>query len=147
MTGHPFQLELARCSALDVEPFSAEIALGGEWSLYNLAEFILKTVGFRCDHSFEFCDNLKNPFRSKERYSLFADMGEEDDPNDLGVHNTPVSTVFHPRTKMLFMFDYGDDWRFLITCTAVKESPAKRRFKKVLSTTGTPPEQYPEPEE
>jgi len=45
---------------------------------------------------------------------------------------------------MLFHFDYGDDWFFLVTCTAVKESAAKRRFKKVLSTRGTPPVQYPD---
>jgi hypothetical protein len=48
---------------------------------------------------------------------------------------------------MAFQFDYGDDWMFLITCTAVTESAAKRRFKKVLGTTVTPPEQYPDCEE
>jgi len=56
--------------------FTAEIVMGGEWSLYELAAFIIKTVGFDFDHAFEFCDNLKNPYRSKERYTLFADIGE-----------------------------------------------------------------------
>lgn len=46
------------------------------------------------------------------------------------------SSVFH--------FDYGDDWFFLVTCTAVKESSAKRPFKKIVTTCGTAPEQYPE---
>lgn len=36
---------------------------------------------------------------------------------------------------------------FLVTCTAVKESAAKRPFKKVIATKGTPPEQYPDYEE
>jgi hypothetical protein len=44
---------------------------------------------------------------------------------------------------MLFHFDYGDDWYFLITCTDVKESSSKKRFKKVVSTQGVPPVQYP----
>lgn len=56
--------------------FSAEVALGGEWSLFEFAAFITETAGFDFDHAFEFCDNLKNPYASKERYTLFADMGE-----------------------------------------------------------------------
>jgi hypothetical protein len=127
---------------IQFDNYSADFVLGGEHTLYELAEFIIKTVGFDFDHPFEFCDNLKNPYRSKERYSLFADMGEgEGEP---GVQRTPVSEVFKPRRKMVFYFDYGDDWMFLITCTAVKESDAKRRFKKVVATEGAPPKQYPD---
>ena len=122
--------------------FSADLALGGDCSLYALAQFIIKTVGFDFDHSFQFCDNLKNPYRSEERYTLFADMGDGD-PGDLSVKNTPLSAVFKPRRKMLFHFDYGDDWFFVVTCTAVIESAAKRPFKKVIETQGTPPVQYP----
>ncbi|TLD68810.1 plasmid pRiA4b ORF-3 family protein [Phragmitibacter flavus] len=123
--------------------YSADIVLGGEWSLYDLAEYIIKTIGFDFDHSFEFCDNLKNPYRSKERYTLFADMGDDPDYNDPGVQNTLVSTVFKPKRKMIFHFDYGDDWHFLVTCKAVKPSEKKRRFRSVLTTQGTPPTQYP----
>ncbi len=126
--------------------FSAELVLGGEWSLYDFAEFIIKTVGFDFDHAFEFCDDLKNPYRSKERYTLFADLGDAMSEDEEGVKDTPVSAVFRPRRKMIFHFDYGDDWFFLVTCTAVKESGKKQRFKKVLSTEGTPPEQYPDPD-
>ena len=126
--------------------FTAEIALGGDWSLYELAAFIIGTVGFDFDHAFEFCDNLKDPYRSKERYTLFADLGDGQ-PGDRSVKKTPIAAVFSPKRKLLFHFDYGDDWFFLVTCTAVKESAAKRRFKKVLSTRGTPPVQYPDCEE
>jgi len=126
--------------------FSAKLVLGGEWSLYDFAEFIIKTVGFDFDHAFQFCDNLKNPYRSTERYTLFADMGDEEE-DDPGVKNSRVSAVFRPGRKMLFHFDYGDDWFFLVACTAVKESTAKSRFRKVLSTRGTPPEQYPDCED
>ena len=130
---------------IQYDDFTAELAIGGDCSLYALAELIIKAVGFDFDHSFEFCDNLKNPYRSKERYTLFADLGE--DADDPGVKTTPLSAVFRPRRKMLFHFDYGDDWYFLVTCTAVKESTAKRPFKKVTATKGTPPEQYPDCEE
>lgn len=126
--------------------FTAEIVVGGDCSLYNFAAFIIKTVGFDFDHSFEFCDNLKNPYRSKERYTLFADLGEGE-AGDRSVKKTNVTDVFIPKRKLLFHFDYGDDWLFLITCTAVKESAAKKSFKKVLTTEGTPPVQYPDYEE
>ena len=131
---------------IQYDDFTAEVAVGGDCSLYALAGFIIKTVGFDFDHAFEFCDNLKDPYRSKERYTLFADIGEGE-PGDRSVKRTRISAVFHPRRKMLFHFDYGDDWFFPVTCTAVKESPAKRPFKKVLATHGTPPEQYPDIEE
>jgi hypothetical protein len=124
--------------------FKADIALGGEWSLYDFAALIIEAVGFDFDHCFEFCDNLRNPERSKECYTLFADIGE--DADDPGVKGTLVSAVFRPKKKMIFHFDYGDDWYFLVTCTGVKESEGKRRFRKVLGTTGTPPEQYPDME-
>lgn len=121
--------------------FTAEIVLTGEFTLYEFAEFIVKTVGFYFDHAFEFCDNLKNPYRSKERYSVFADEGEA------GVNETMVSEVFRPRRKMVFHFDFGDDWFFLITCTGVKEPGGKRRARKVVATQGKPPEQYPDCDE
>lgn len=128
---------------LQFQDYQADLVLGGEWSLYEFAAFIIGTVGFDFDHAFEFCDNLRNPYRSKERYTVFADSGdpEADDP---GVKRTPVSAVFRPRRKMVFHFDFGDDWFFLVTCTAVRQSAAKRRFKKVLSTKGTAPQQYPD---
>ena len=132
---------------LQFQDYTADFVLGGEHSLYELAEFIIKTIGFDFDHAFEFCDNLKNPYRSKERYTLFADIGENPDHDDPGVKQTPVSAVFRPRRKMVFHFDYGDDWYFLITCTEVRESSAKRRFKKVLATKGVAPVQYEDCEE
>jgi len=137
MTEHHFTLEHG--------DFSAKLVLGGKHSLYDFAVILIKTVRFDFDHPFEFCDNLKRPYRSKERYSLFADMGHGD--GELGVEETLVSEVFRPRRKMIFHFDYGDDWYFLLTCTAVKQSDKSRRFHSLLSTTGSPPVQYPDFEE
>ncbi len=122
--------------------FEAKLVLTGDWSLYDFAEFLIKTLGFDFDHAFQFCDDIKFPYRSTERYTLFADIGEgEGEP---GVQDTLVCDVFSLGKQMLFHFDYGDDWFFLLSCTAVKESTAKRRSRKVISTKGTPPEQYPE---
>lgn len=126
--------------------FTAELAIGGACSLHDLAKLIVKSVGFDFDHAFEFCNNLKNPYRSEERYTLFADIGNGE-AGDRSVKRTQVAEVFRPKRKMVFHFDYGDDWFFLVTCTAAKESAAKKPFKKILCTGGTPPVQYPDLEE
>jgi hypothetical protein len=126
---------------IEYEDFEATICLIGEWSLYDLAESLIDAVGFDFDHCFEFCDNLNNPYKSKERYTLFADIGEEAD--DPGVKKTLFSSVFTAGKKMLFHFDYGDDWHFPVTCTAIEDSPAKRRSRQFISQKGTAPIQYP----
>lgn len=132
---------------IQYDDYSAQVLLGGEWSLYDFAEFIIQTVGFDFDHAFQFCDHLKNPYRAKESYSLFADMGDAVLPTgrkEGSVHNTKVSQVFRARRKMLFHFDYGDDWFFLVTCNSVRDSETKQRFHKIISSQGEPPVQYPD---
>lgn len=123
--------------------WSAEIEIPAANSLASLAETILKAVDFENDHAFGFYDNLKNPYRSKEEYSLFADMGEDHHEHDTGVVQTEIDSVFKEKKKMAFLFDYGDDWIFLVTCVEEKISRAFKR-PKILSTTGKAPEQYPE---
>jgi Plasmid pRiA4b ORF-3-like protein len=126
--------------------FRATVGFVGEYTLYDLAETLIEAVGFDFDHCFEFCDNLGNPYDSKERYTLFADIGEADD--DPGVKKTLISQVFTEGRSMLFHFDYGDDWEFPVTCTDIgEEEEATRRYRKVLSRRGTPPIQYPPDEE
>lgn len=124
--------------------FRAMVSFVGEYTLYDLAETLIKAIGFQFDHAFQFCDNLGNPYDSKERYTLFADMGETDD--DPGVKRTLISEVFTKGRMMLFHFDYGDDWEFPVTCIDILEEDSTRRQRKVLTRRGTPPEQYPQSE-
>lgn len=126
--------------------FSAKLVVGGDCSLYTFAAFINKAVGFAFDHAFEFCDDIEDPYRSTERYTLFEDMGEGQE-GDRSVKKTRLSGVFTPGRQMVFHFDYGDDWFFLVTCDEVKESAVKKAFKKVVSTRGEPPVQYPDYDE
>jgi hypothetical protein len=60
----------------DGNGYQATIAISGSINLYELAEHIIDTIGFDFDHAFGFYDGLKNPYNSKVRYTLFADMGE-----------------------------------------------------------------------
>jgi hypothetical protein len=133
--------------SIQPEVFTACAVLMGEWTMYEFTEFIIiKAAGFDCDHAFKFSDNFKNPQQSTDRYTLLADM-EDCEEEDLGVKQTMVSQVFTTGKRMAFWFEYGDDWRFAVTCTAVRESSGKRRSRKVIMTVGERPEQYPDMKE
>ncbi len=126
--------------------YQAEIAISGNVNLYGLAEHIIDTVGFDFDHAFGFYDNLKNPYSSGIRYTLFSDMGEGDE-QDRSVQKTLIEEVFEAGSKMLFLFDYGDDWLFSLVCKSIEPGATKRKVRKVLSERGTPPVQYPDYED
>ena len=44
--------------------------------------------------------------------------------------------------RMLFLFDYGDDWRFTVEVIGLGQKQAKVRYPKVLKRVGEAPEQY-----
>lgn len=128
------------------EDWIAEIQLPAAQTLEDLAYATIDAVGFDMDHSFGFYDNLRNPYRSNEEYTLFADMEADAEEDNPGVRTTRMDSVFRPKKRMLFLFDYGDDWMFLVTCTGESD---ERPFKKpkLIGASGTPPEQYPECED
>ena len=117
-------------------------------SLYKLAEAIVSAFGFDFDHAFGFYGG--DPFarrRSQPRYELFADIGEAD-PGVLGVKKTKVAEAFPAMGRSLvFLFDYGDEWRFRVTLKAKGQKLAKTRYPRIVASKGEAPEQYPDPDE
>lgn len=45
---------------------------------------------------------------------------------------------------MLFLFDYGDEWHFDLTCIQVELAETKRKIRNALSESGQAPVQYPD---
>ena len=121
-----------------------DIEIEGTKSLSDLAEAIIGAFDFAFDHAFGFYSNLKNPYeRSGERYELFADM-EGTDSDAGSVERTKVAQVFSAiGKKMLFLFDYGDEWLFQVELVAVGGKAAKMRYPRLVATKGDAPEQYP----
>lgn len=79
--------------------------------------------------------------RSQPKYELFADMGEQ--TNARSARKTRVADVFsNVGHTMLFMFDYGDDWRFVVEVIGLGQKVARTRYPKVLTKVGKAPEQY-----
>lgn len=128
------------------DDFSAIVTLSGTCSLHQLAETLIKALGFNFDHAFGFYDNLDDPYDSTEKYTLFADLGQPED-GEPGVKATRIQDVFVPGKTLCFLFDYGDDWMFDVSCESVTATKATRQTRRILGTTGTPPVQYEYPDE
>ena len=80
-----------------------------------LAQAIVRSFDFDFNHAFGFNIKLKgNIYDSPVRYELFVDMGESEG-EARSAKQTRVTEAFPSvGTKMRFLFDYGDEWEFLI---------------------------------
>jgi hypothetical protein len=120
-----------------------DIEIDSGKSLYDLAEGIVRAFDFDLDHAFGFYGKLTGNYtQSPLRYELFADMdGGSSDARS--VKRTKVAQAFPDvGSKMLFLFDYGDEWRFKVEMVGMGE-----KVPKVIKSMGTAPPQYPDPDE
>ncbi|MCK5584079.1 MAG: hypothetical protein KAI33_09815, partial [Elusimicrobiales bacterium] len=65
--------------------------------------------------------------------------------NDLAmsVKKTKIETAFKEvGKKMMFMFDYGDDWRFLIELKEMRDKQLGEYLPRLLKSVGEAPPQY-----
>jgi hypothetical protein len=118
-------------------------------SLYRLAEAITNAFDFDFDHAFGFYSGLTqaNMTRVNPRYELFADMGEAD-PGALSVKKTKILQAFPAiGHTLVFLFDYGDEWRFRVSLKETGTKQPKARYPRVVTIRGNAPPQYPDPDE
>ena len=122
-----------------------EIAILGRDTLYSFGEAIVKSFNFYFDHCFGFYSNLKEQYHdSKIQYELFADLPDVEPTPAGSVKKTKISTVFeNVGNKIMFLFDYGDGWRFLVELKEIKNPEMGKSYPVLLSSAGDPPEQYP----
>ncbi len=134
-----------RSGDLDPEPWRT-IAVPENATLYKLAEAINEAFEFLFDHPFGFYNNFKEPYRSETGFELFADIGEESEFP--GVKKTKIPEAF-PDTgaKLLFFFDYGDEWSFPVELIEYRYPQHGKRYPVILEKIGESPEQYPRLEE
>jgi hypothetical protein len=64
------------------------------------------------------------------------------------VERTKVGKVFHEMNKkMLFLFDYGDEWHFIVELKGIESQRENSKYPFVVESVGDAPPQYGEPEE
>ncbi len=125
-----------------------KIKIAGSRSLYQFAKTITGAFGFSFDHAFGFYDNFGNLRDAKKAYELFVDAGEEASPTAQGVKKIKISQAFiNPGEKMLFLFDYGDEWCFAVELKEIRKAEERESEPVILESTGKAPAQYPPCEE
>lgn len=137
-----FRTKLLRYSRIEREVEILENA-----SLYKLAEGIIIAYSFDFDHAFGFFSSFgERYFASEEKYELFTDMKNEGiEPTGAGsVEKTKVSEVWKKiGDKMMFLFDYGDNWQFSVEFISFGEKQVKQKYPRITGKIGKAPEQYP----
>ena len=126
-----------------------DIEIEASNSLYRFAEAIVMAFGFDFDHAFGFYTGLTPAKMAREypRYELFVDMGATE-PNVGSVKKTKVAQAFPAiGHTMVFLFDYGDEWRFRVSLRGTGAKIAKVRYPRIVATHGDAPPQYPDPDE
>ena len=140
-----FDVWLEECGMCEI-PHKAirKIKIAGSRSLYNFARVITKAFGFSFDHAFGFYDSFGDLRDAKKIYELFVDAGEEASPVAQGVKKIKISQAFiNPGEKMLFLFDYGDEWRFTVELKEIRRAEEQESEPVILESVGKAPVQYP----
>ena len=125
-----------------------EIEIDGSKSLYAFAEAIVAAFDFDFDHAFGFYSGgtERSLLSAQPKYELFADIGEESDAKS--VKKSRVAEAFHGEGhRMVFLFDYGDEWLFDVEVVRIDAETPKSRRPRVLKSKGASPMQYEYPDE
>ena len=130
----------------DDPKISRKIEILGGSSLYKLAEIIIDSFDFDFDHCFGFfSDTTGDYFKSKKQYELFADLEDQGiEPVDsASVEKNKVKDVFKKKgEEMLFLFDYGDNWKFIIEFESFGDKIRGKKYPLTIESKGKAPRQY-----
>ena len=111
------------------------LAIAHDQSLFQLARAIVDSFEFDFDHCFGFFDNAKSWIASRECYELFADIGEES--RCRSVKRTKIGQIFPEKgKKMLFLFDYGDEWQFVVEHQGFQSAQPGTKYPQVIESVG-----------
>jgi hypothetical protein len=116
------------------------VAVDSEYSLYKLAEIVNKSFDFKLDQPFGFYNNLTKWELSDVSYEMMDELGDIDDKK---LKKTVARSVFAKKgDKMLYFFDYAEEWRFLIEYLGEEKIGAKEKLPFVVEVIGEAPPQY-----
>ncbi|KAF5437287.1 pRiA4b ORF-3-like protein [Candidatus Methanophagaceae archaeon] len=123
------------------------LAIPGEFTLYALAESILDAFEFDFDHGFGFYNNIEDWAASDVRYeSSTSVLTELQDSRDAA--KTNVDEAFgKPKKKLLFLYDYGEEWHFVVQNTETKVSDGDTEYPEIVKSYAKAPSQYDEDDE
>ncbi len=126
-----------------------EIEVLENTNLYKLAGVIVGAFNFDFDHCFGFFSKISENgyFDTDKKYELFTDLieeGEDLEPTGAGsVKKTKIKDVWQDKgDKMLFLFDYGDSWLFVVQLKGFGEKDSRKKYPRIINKVGRAPRQY-----
>lgn len=127
-------------------PVYRNISILSTNTLSTFAKTITKSIGFNYDHCYGFYDNFLNIHKSMKIFELFTDIPDvEHTTRAFGVEHVQIKKSFKKvGDTMLFLFDYGDNWEFIVTLTKISKPKENLKYPKVTHKVGKNPQQYPE---
>src|SRR3989344_3242979 len=123
-----------KINLLETKKIVREIEFLEDTNLYKLAEAIVDAYDFDFDHAFGFFSKITTDCqlaKSEKMYELFADMEDQgiEPTGAKSVKKTKISEVWiKAEDKMMMLFDYGDDWRFIIELKGFGEKQLKIKY-------------------
>ena len=136
---------------LDNKKIVREIEVLEDASLYKLAGAIINAYDFDFDHAFGFFSAITTDWpalaKSEKMYELLP-IWKTKELSRLApksVRKTKIGEVWkNIGDKMMMLFDYGDDWRFVVELIGFGKNNTKTKYPRVLKSVGDSPDQYPE---
>jgi|GEM_PF-1698276 len=118
---------------------SRTIALPVSGTLDDLHHQIQGAFGFDNDHLYGFYLNLRDPYQGKQYFDPRTSPGWADGyPSDA---TTIASLNLYEGQRLLYVFDFGDNWQFLVT--VFRHLPNEKNAKaRVVEKVGKAPKQY-----
>lgn len=137
---HMGSVAVVRVKLTDIEPVDgykpfAVIAIKSDQSLADLASTIVSSFGLDPGSCYGFYSNLRRYTQSEEKYELSADIGEVDGP---GVKNVQIAQVFTPGKQMLFLFDYVNQWHFVVRLVRYEALSECQAYPAILKSHAIP---------
>jgi hypothetical protein len=111
------------------------ISIPSQFILDDLAETILDAFDFDNDHLYQFIcqDRFGKPMYVNHDY-----LEEPPFTSEFKVGELPLDVG----GKMIFHFDFGDNWEFDMILEEINNPAPQQREAKVIDKRGTPPSQY-----
>jgi hypothetical protein len=123
-----------------------EVEIDADATLADLACAVVEAYGFVCDHAFGFYNADVGFYKdSVEVYELFADDPDyrKDHPERQGCEATRIVEAFPEDGKrMQMLFDYGDEWLFLVERVGSGNATDGTPLPRVVGSVGRAPKQY-----
>ncbi len=116
-----------------------KIEMRADQTLENLHFAIQNAYGWDADHLYSFFMSGKAWDESTE-YCL--PEGYTSGPGN--VQTTTLEELnLEPKQEFMYLFDYGDEWRFKVRVHAINPDAPEGDYPRIVESVGEAPEQYP----